>query len=257
MPRVGQSLPKAWLTAAQAETVLALPKLENSRRPAPGLRDRAILETLYSTGLRRMEVAKLTAADVDFAGGVVLVRKGKGNKDRIVPIGDRALAWVSKYLAEARPKLAKPGNDAGPLFVTEQGTALTVRYVSAMVTRYVNRAALGKAGSCHLFRHTCATLMLEHGADIGPNGVLTGSARAAQGALEKAAALNSQQEAARCKRELERKRLALEKQISGLRSDYEIEALELRQVAAQVGNRTNMLRTEREASGILRQADTA
>ena len=166
MPRVGQSLPKAWLTAAQAKTVLALPKIKDSRRPTPGLRDRAILETLYSTGLRRMEVAKLTAADVDFAGGVVLVRQGKGRKDRVVPIGDRALAWLSKYLAEARPKLAKPGNEAGPLFVTEQGTALTVRYVSAMVTRYVNRAALGKAGSCHLFRHTCATLMLEHGADI-------------------------------------------------------------------------------------------
>jgi integrase/recombinase XerD len=165
MPRVGQPLPKAWLTAAQVETILALPQLDG-RRPAPALRDRAILETFYSTGLRRMELARLTAAALDFAGGAVCVRQGKGRKDRVIPIGERALAWVAKYLAEARPKLAKPGDESGPLFVTEQGAPLTVSYLSAMVTRYVVRAGLGKAGSCHLFRHTCATLMLEHGADI-------------------------------------------------------------------------------------------
>jgi integrase/recombinase XerD len=166
MPRVGQALPKAWLSAAQTETVLALPKVEGSRRPAPALRDRAIMETLYSTGLRRLEVSRLTAADVDFAGGVVLVRQGKGRKDRVVAIGERALLWLGKYLAEARPKLAKPGDEAGPLFVTEKGGPLTGKYISAMVTRYVARSGLGKVGSCHLFRHTCATLMLEHGADI-------------------------------------------------------------------------------------------
>ena len=165
MPRVGQPLPKAWLTAAQVETVLALPKLDG-RRPVPGLRNRAILETLYSTGLRRMEIVRLTAADIDFAGGAVLVRQGKGRKDRVVPIGERALAWVAKYLADARPKLARCGDEAGSLFVTERGAPLTVRYLSAMVTRYVTRAGLGKVGSCHLFRHTCATLMLEGGADI-------------------------------------------------------------------------------------------
>lgn len=166
MPRVGQPLPKAWLTAAQVESVLALPKLEDSRRPAPALRDRAILETLYSTGLRRMEIVRLAVPDVDFAGGAVLVRQGKGRKDRVVPIGERALSWLGKYLADARPKLARSGDEAGPLFVTEQGAPLTVKYLSAMVTRYVTSAGLGKAGSCHLFRHTCATLMLEHGADI-------------------------------------------------------------------------------------------
>jgi circadian clock protein KaiC len=90
---------------------------------------------------------------------------------------------------------------------------------------------------------------------IGASGVLTGSARAAQGALEKAAVLAGQQEAARCKRELERKRAALERQISGLRSDYETEAVELRRIAEQVGTRTLVLTTERAASGRLRQAD--
>jgi integrase/recombinase XerD len=182
MPRVGQPLPKAWLSAAQVETVLALPNL-GGRRPAAGLRDRAILETLYSTGLRRMELTRLAVPDVDFAAGAVLVRQGKGRKDRVVPIGERALAWIEKYLADARPILARrTGNDGAPrdaagiagcrvqdpapLFVTEQGAPLTVSYLSAMVTRYVTRAGLGKAGSCHLFRHTCATLMLDGGADI-------------------------------------------------------------------------------------------
>ena len=165
MPRVGHPLPKGWLSAAQAETVLALPKLDG-RRPVPALRDRAILETLYSTGLRRMELTRLTVPDVDFAGGALLVRQGKGRKDRVIPIGERALAWVEKYLADSRPQLARCGDEAGALFVTEQGAPLTVSHLSALVTRYVTRAGFAKAGSCHLFRHTCATLMLEHGADI-------------------------------------------------------------------------------------------
>ncbi len=90
---------------------------------------------------------------------------------------------------------------------------------------------------------------------IGASGVLTGSARAAQNALEKAAVLAGQQEAAQLKREVARKRKALDRQISDLRSDYESEALELRRIAEQVGTRTLMLTTERTASGILRQAD--
>jgi integrase/recombinase XerD len=162
MPRVGQPLPKAWLSAAETETILALPRVAE----ATGLRDRALLETLYSTGLRRLEALRLTAADLDFAGGAVSVRQGKGRKDRVIPIGERALAWLGKYLTEARPRLAKPGDEAGPLFVTERGAPITPKHLSALVTGYVTRAGLGKAGSCHLFRHTCATLMLEHGADI-------------------------------------------------------------------------------------------
>ena len=103
-------------------------------------------------------------------------------------------------------------------------------------------------------------LISNHGIDlvdayIGPSGVMTGSARAAQNALEKAAVLASQQEAAQLKREVDRKRNALERQIGDLRSDYESEALELRRIAEQVGTRTSVLGTERAASGLLRQAD--
>jgi circadian clock protein KaiC len=90
---------------------------------------------------------------------------------------------------------------------------------------------------------------------IGASGVLTGSARVAQGDREKAAVLTSQQEAAQLERAVERKRKALERQISDLRSDYETEALELRRIAEQVGTRTLLLGTERVASGLLRQAD--
>ena len=103
-------------------------------------------------------------------------------------------------------------------------------------------------------------LISNHGIDIvdayiGASGVLTGSARAAQGALEKAEILSSQQDAALRKRELNRKRTALERQISGLRSDYEAEAEELRRIDEQVGTRSLVLTSERAASGILRQAD--
>lgn len=103
-------------------------------------------------------------------------------------------------------------------------------------------------------------LISDHGVDlvdayIGANGVLTGSARAAQGALEKAAVLAAQQEAAQLQREVTRKRMALDRQISGLRSDYKTEAVELQRIAQQVGTRTFVLGTERAASGRLRQAD--
>jgi circadian clock protein KaiC len=103
-------------------------------------------------------------------------------------------------------------------------------------------------------------LISDHGVDvvdayIGASGVLTGSARAAQNSLEKAAVLANQQEAARLKREVERKRTAIERQISGLRSDYEAEAVELRRIAEQAGTSTLMLTTQRAESGRLRQAD--
>jgi len=162
MPRMGQQLPKACLSAAEAETVLAVPHID----VATGLRDRALMETLYSTGLRRTETSRLTEADLDFAGGTVLVRQGKGRKDRVVPIGERALLWLSKYLADGRPRLVKPGHEMGPLFITERGGMFTPKHLSSLVARYVATSGIGKPGSCHLFRHTCATLMLEHGADI-------------------------------------------------------------------------------------------
>jgi integrase/recombinase XerD len=96
---------------------------------------------------------------------VLFIREGKGRKDRVVPIGDRALAWVDRYLREVRPALVVPP-DPNVLFLTRRGRALRENRLTELVHRYVQAAGLGKAGSCHLFRHTMATLLLENGADV-------------------------------------------------------------------------------------------
>ncbi len=149
------------LSASEAEAVLAVPDLSLGF----GIRDRAMLEVLYSTGMRRRELIGLSVWDLDAERGTVSIRQGKGRRDRMVPIGERALAWVAKYSADVRPGLVVPP-DAGVLFLTKEGLDFTPDHLSGLVTRYVERADIAKHGSCHLFRHTMATLMLEGGADI-------------------------------------------------------------------------------------------
>lgn len=161
LPRLEKRLPKHVLTQSEAETILNRPDITT----AIGIRDRAILETLYSTGIRRMEVIHINLFDLDADRGTLMVRQGKGKKDRMVPIGERALAWIGKYRDEARPELAMP-NDDGTLFLTSLGEAFTRNRMTQLVREYVKAANIGKSGSCHLFRHTMATLMLENGADI-------------------------------------------------------------------------------------------
>jgi integrase/recombinase XerD len=119
----------------------------------------------YSTGVRRFELIKLKLYDVDAERGTLVVREGKGKKDRMVPIGERAAAWVAKYLEDGRPSLAVEPDD-GTLFLTVEGAPFTPNRLTQMVRGYVNAAGVGKKGACHLFRHTMATLMLEGGADI-------------------------------------------------------------------------------------------
>jgi integrase/recombinase XerD len=161
LPRLPHRLPRNVLTAQEAEQVIAQPDI---REPI-GLRDRAILEMLYSTGIRRMEVINLKLYDLDLDRGTFLIRQGKGKKDRFVPIGDRAVAWLQKYIREARPQLAiEP--DTGTLFLAHNGEEINRDMLTMAVRSYVLKAKVGKAGACHLFRHTMATLMLEGGADI-------------------------------------------------------------------------------------------
>jgi integrase/recombinase XerD len=161
LPRLEQRLPKATLSAREAETVLAVPNIGN----AVGLRDRAILETFYSTGIRRLELIHLTVHNIDTERGTVMIRQGKGKKDRMIPIGDRALAWVEKYKESGRPELVT-GKDDGTLFLSEWGEAFAPNAMTRLVRVYVEKSGVGKKGACHLFRHTMATLMLEGGADI-------------------------------------------------------------------------------------------
>jgi integrase/recombinase XerD len=130
---------------------------------APGLRDRAMLETLYSTALRRMELPGLALYDVDTTRRLVMVREGKGRRDRVIPIGARAAAWVDKYLQESRPQLLI--GDAQALFLSDYGEPVTPEYVAERVRRYMHFAGIKKPGACHLLRHACATHMLENGAD--------------------------------------------------------------------------------------------
>jgi integrase/recombinase XerD len=160
MPRVARRLPKAILSAQEAEAVLAVPDVNT----ATGLRDRAILETFYSTGIRRMELTRLSVQDVDRERGTVMIREGKGKKDRMIPIGERALAWIAAYRDRARPDLVGEMDD-GTLFLNELGKPLAPNHLTMLVGEYVRRSGIGKEGACHLWRHTMATLMLENGAD--------------------------------------------------------------------------------------------
>jgi len=160
LPRPDYQLPQ-FLSSEEAEAVL-----HNVPVSSPiGLRDRAMLETLYSTGMRRSELIKLKIHDLEMHRGIVAIRGGKGNKDRVVPIGERALSWITDYLARVRNLFATQ-NSGSTVFVTTQGKTFAPNHLSALVRRYVMSAGIQKRGGCHLFRHTMATLMLEGGADI-------------------------------------------------------------------------------------------
>jgi integrase/recombinase XerD len=159
LPRLAYKLPTV-LTKSQVERVLEQPNVQTR----VGVRDRTILEVLYSTGIRRTELMRLEVIDLDRELGVATIHRGKGNRDRVVPVGERALIWLDKYLVQARPQFASEP-DAGVLFLTSHGASFTPNHLSWLVRRYIRRANIGKTGACHVFRHTMATLMLEGGAD--------------------------------------------------------------------------------------------
>jgi integrase/recombinase XerD len=161
LPTRPKALPKGLLSVAQVEEILN--GCDSGK--AEGLRMRAMLEVLYSTGVRRFELAGLKLFDVDVERGALMVRQGKGNKDRLVPIGERACAWVDKYLRELRPELAT-GADYYHLFLDDDGRGFTPERIGELVRRHLSAAGIEHAGSCHLFRVACATHMLENGADI-------------------------------------------------------------------------------------------
>ena len=161
LPRLEKRLPKHVLSMKEVETVLNVPNVMTSQ----GVRDRAILEVLYSTGIRRSELASLQLYDLDTERGTLMVRLGKGKKDRMVPIGNRAIAWVEKYIDDVRPELVGIIDD-NTLFLTHLGEAFTPNRLTQLVRETIQKADIGKSGSCHLFRHACATLMLENGADV-------------------------------------------------------------------------------------------
>ena len=161
LPRKPQRrLPKG-LNREELARLLAVPDTADLL----GIRDRAILETFYATGARRSELINLDLSDLDASQGTLHIRKGKGSKDRLVPIGQSALDWLDKYLLETRPKLLLEAGEQA-LFLSGYGERLSPGYVGNWVAKALKLANIEKTGSCHLLRHTCATVMLENGADI-------------------------------------------------------------------------------------------
>jgi len=160
LPKAEHRLPSSYLTLSEVETLLNTVDLMTPS----GLRDRAIMETFYSTGMRRGELIALRLDDLNAESRVLTIRQGKGRKDRVVPIGSRAVEWINKYLHDGRPSLLDAATDT--LFITTLGNTFHPNNLSALVRSYVVAAGITKRGSCHIFRHTAATLMLEGGADL-------------------------------------------------------------------------------------------
>ena len=155
-PRLEQRLP-AFLDEAQMTRLLQIPPLDKWQ----GWRDRALLETLYSTGVRVSELVGLNRDDVDEISGTAIVR-GKGKKERLCPIGETALKAINAYLAKRPKKLKVPY----AVFVSQKGTRLTVRQVDRLLVRYVAQAELPRSVSPHSLRHSFATHLLDRGADL-------------------------------------------------------------------------------------------
>ena len=160
LPKVIRNLARYVLSIEDVGKIIAVPDTSTLL----GLRDRAILEVLYSSAIRRFELRRLTIYDVDTKRGTLFVREGKGRKDRMVPLGERACRWVNKYLDEARPQFVAV-RDEGVLFLTWHGDGLTDDHLSGTVKELIQKSGVHVNGSCHLFRHACATHMLENGAD--------------------------------------------------------------------------------------------
>ncbi len=169
-PKLPRRLPKN-LSEAQVEALLAAPDPETTL----GLRDRAMLETLYATGLRVSELVGLTLAQVSLDMGVVRVL-GKGSKERLVPLGEESIEWLKRYLATGRPALAGGGKSAA-VFVTARRGPLTRQAFWALLKRLAIKAGISAASiSPHVLRHAFATHLLNHGADLRVVQLLLGHA---------------------------------------------------------------------------------
>jgi integrase/recombinase XerD len=161
-PKIRRNLP-GYLRLEEVEKLLEQP----DAKTATGMRDRAMLEVLYSTGLRVSELVSLGLSDLDSKVGCVRCT-GKGDKERIVPVGRRALGVVEKYLRDARPELVRNARAAASpaLFVNRRGSALSRVGVWKILSAYGRRAGLRVALTPHMLRHSFATHLLERGADL-------------------------------------------------------------------------------------------
>jgi integrase/recombinase XerD len=168
-PKLPRSLPKS-LTEQDVEQLLEAPEVQIPL----GLRDRTMLEVLYATGLRVSELVTLSVAQVSLDMGVVRVM-GKGSKERLVPLGEEALDWIRRYLAEGRPALLA-GKLSGALFVTARAESMTRQMFWYLIKKHAKHGGLNKSLSPHTLRHAFATHLLNHGADLRVVQMLLGHA---------------------------------------------------------------------------------
>jgi integrase/recombinase XerD len=164
-PSVNLSSPKTWLALPKFLTVQEVESLlkQPDERDVRGVRDKAMLELLYATGLRTSELISLKTRDINLGDGFLLCL-GKGGKERLVPIGESASKAVRQYLDDARPKLIKEPSEF--LFVTQRGGAFTRQGFWKVLKDYVQKAGLDSKVSPHILRHSFATHLLERGADL-------------------------------------------------------------------------------------------
>jgi len=168
-PKLPRSLPKS-LSEDEVESLLRAPNLDDPI----GLRDRAMLEVLYASGLRVSELVGLKVTEVSLNEGVVRAT-GKGSKTRLVPLGEEAVEWVARYLNEARPEILQK-RLSGSLFVTQRGEGMTRQAFWYLIKRYALLAGIHKPMSPHVLRHAFATHLLNHGADLRVVQMLLGHA---------------------------------------------------------------------------------
>ena len=168
LPRLGQALPEL-LTRDDLTAVFAACDLST----ALGVRDRAFMELLYATGLRRMEALNVEIEHLDLVRGLVQVIGGKGRKDRYVPTGQRALGWIVRYLTDVRPQWCRDGLNRR-IFLNTCGQPISGTAIGLRVQRFIAKAGITKRGACHLFRHSFATHLLENGCDLRLIGSMLG-----------------------------------------------------------------------------------
>jgi integrase/recombinase XerD len=182
LPKKGRHLPRV-LSEQEIARLIEAP----DTRTALGLRDRALLEVLYATGLRHAEAHAIDLADVDLGNGRLVVREGKGRRDRVVPLTETAVVWLRRYLRTARPELVagptrgrggrlrRPPSPTSALWVTTAGRRLSYVMIWQLVHTYALAAEVN--ASVHTFRHTCATHLLRGGANVREVQALLGHAR--------------------------------------------------------------------------------
>jgi len=159
--RTPQALPKVILSKQEIKQILKQP----NTKTILGYRNRVILEVFYSTGIRRAELRNLNVDDMDCANGFLRVNSGKGDKDRVVPVGKIACRYVENYIKGVRPELVK-GRATKALFISKKGNRISKNLAGEMIEKYVRCSGIRKRVTCHTFRHSCATHMVRNKAGL-------------------------------------------------------------------------------------------